>query len=171
MSRPRPAIIGVGNVLMGDDGVGVAAIELLRERGLDERAQLIDAGLAFSEVLCDLQPEQSIIIIDAARGGSPAGSVYRLDVSDLDGRSGAMSAAVSLHEVGVLSALKMETLGGREFTDVTVFGVEPLDLRWREGLSAPVAEALERVVEAVCDYLDQRASGSVRACLTQRSGD
>jgi len=156
---------------MGDDGVGVAAVEFLRRSGLGSRAQLIDAGLALGEVLCDLQPDQSLLIIDAARGGGPPGSIYRLGLADLDRRSAAMAGAVSLHEVNVLAALEMEKLGGREFTDVTVFGVEPLELLWREGLSAPVASALEKLAQAVGDYLDQQACDwPAKACLTQRSG-
>ncbi len=75
MSEPRPAIVGVGSVLMGDDGVGPAAIEALRARGVDKRAELIDAGLAFSDVLCELEPTAPLVILDAVRGGYPAGSI------------------------------------------------------------------------------------------------
>ena len=161
MSELRPAIVGVGNVLMGDDGVGPAAIEALRRRGLGERADLIDAGLAFSEVLCDLDARQPLAIIDAVRGPGPAGSVYRLGLDDLaDG--GPTSGAVSLHETGVLPALQLEALAGREFTDVTLFGVEPARIAWTQELSAPVAGAVEELVRTLCEYLDDCAASPRR---------
>jgi len=150
---------------MGDDGVGPAAIEHLRAEGFDQRAELWEAGLAFSEVLCDLKPDRPLVIIDAVRGGGAPGEVYRLDLADLDGRSGAMSAAISLHELSVLPALRMETLAGREFSDVTIFGVEPGRIDWVEGLSTPVAKALKNLTQAITEYLDEHVAGrSIAAC-------
>ena len=158
MSEPRPAIVGVGSVLMGDDGVGPAAIEALRARGVDKRAELIDAGLAFSDVLCELEPTAPLVILDAVRGGCPAGSIYRLVPSDLAAEAGSIPAAVSLHEVNALPALRMAALAGREFTDVTIFGVEPETIAWGEGLSKPVAEAVQQLMQALCRYLDEHAA-------------
>ncbi len=153
----QPAIVGVGNVLMGDDGVGPAAVEAMRRDGAGRRAELIDAGLAFAEVLCDLDPARPVAVIDAVRGGSAPGSIYRLTPADLAGESGSMAAAVSLHELNVLPALRMEALAGREFADVTVFGVEPGILAWGEGLSPPVAEAVRKLRQVIRRYLDERA--------------
>ena len=154
-STDRPVVIGVGNTLMSDDGVGPAAVAELRRRGLGERAELIDAGLAFSEVLCDLQPTQPLIVIDAVRGGGKGGSIYQLTIDDLAAEGGSLASAVSLHEVNVLPALRMEALGGRCFADVTVLGVEPVRLAWGEGLSLPVAEAMEKLIQVATGLVDR----------------
>jgi hydrogenase maturation protease len=69
-----------------------------------------------------------------------------------------MARAVSLHEVNVLPALWMEALAGREFTNVTIFGVEPGTIAWGEGLSPAVAKALEKVVQAVCECFENPAA-------------
>jgi len=163
--RKRVAIVGVGSTLMGDDGVGPVAIEELRRRGAGRRAELIDAGLAIGEVLCDLDPSQPLIVIDAVRGGGPAGSLYELTV-DAPAAEGGPPAegtdgpAFSLHELSVAPALQMEALAGRRFEDVTVLGLEPQRLAWGEGLSPPVAEAMGKLVRAVCDHLDRRCRTS-----------
>ena len=157
MSESRPAIVGVGNVLMGDDGVGPAAVEALRADGAAEKAELIDAGLAFSEVLCDLDPARAVVIIDAVRGGGAPGSIYRLTPGQLAGETGSMAAAVSLHEVNVLPALRMAALAGRSFDNVTIFGVEPESLGWGLPLSAPVARAIEKLRQIIDGYVDQHA--------------
>jgi hydrogenase maturation protease len=148
-----PAIVGVGNTLMGDDGVGPAAVVELGRRGVGQRAELIDAGLAFGEVLCDLEPSQPLIVIDAVRGGGRPGTVYQLRVDELAAEAG---SPISLHEVNVLPALRMEALAGRDFADVTVLGVEPAELSWGEGLSDCMADAMEELIRAVVALLDGR---------------
>ena len=157
MSETRPAVVGVGNILMGDDGVGPKVIELLRDRGADERAELIDAGLAIGDVMCDLDPKQPLVIVDAVRGGNAPGSIYRLDPSQIDARTASLGAALSLHEVNVLPALHLEALTGRVFRDVTIFGVEPVGVAGGQALSPAVAEAARKVAEMISACLDRRA--------------
>ena len=158
MSERLPVIVGVGNVLMGDDGVGPAVVEALRKQGMDTRVELLDAGLAFSEVLCDLDPASPLVIIDAVRGGGEPGAIYKLDPSDLDRDTMTERPAFSLHEVSILPGLQMEALSGREFTDVTIFGVEPGRLAWGEELSKPVSTAVEQLAQIISQYLDQRTA-------------
>ncbi|HUU43917.1 MAG TPA: hydrogenase maturation protease [Planctomycetota bacterium] len=158
MSEKPPAVVGVGNILMGDDGVGPRTVDLLRSRGEGRRADLLDAGLAFGEVLCDLEPEAPLVVIDAVRGIGEPGSIYRLDASDIDVTTGSMARAVSLHELSVLPVLRMEALAGRKFRDVTIFGVEPQVVEWSETLSPVVVEAMERLADAIGSFLDERAT-------------
>lgn len=158
MSDSRVAVIGVGNVLMGDDGVGPKTIGVLKSRGFDCRAELLDAGLAFGEVLCDVEPGRTVVIVDAIRGGGEPGSIYRLDPSQIDPRTGALASALSLHEVNVLPILQMEALAGRTFDDVTIFGVEPKEVGWSEDLSPEVTEAVEKLVKLIGAFLDEHAT-------------
>jgi hydrogenase maturation protease len=139
-------IIGVGNLLMGDDGVGPAAAERLSARRLPPGVRVLDAGLAVSDVLGTLDPADPLIVIDAVRGGGAAGTVYEVRV-DPAAEGDADGTALSLHELSVLPALRLEAVTGRVFEDVTVLGVEPANVAWGEGLSPDVEEAVGRVVE------------------------
>jgi len=142
-------IVGVGNMLMGDDGVGSAAVERLERMSLPEGARLVDAGLAVSDILCGLDPDEPLLVIDAFMGGGRAGDLYRVPLTDLcDGRT-RRSGAISLHEVSVLPALRMEAMTGRTFRHVTLFGVEPGRIEWGAELSPEVAGALDALVEDV----------------------
>ena len=149
-------IVGVGSTLMGDDGVGPAAIEALARRGAPDGAALHDAGLAVSDVLGRLDPQAPLIVIDALRAGGEPGSVYRARLEQLRAPSGPIASALSLHELSVLPALQIEAMTGREFRDVTLFGVEPARVAWGQGLSAAVAAAVHRLVEAVLEYVNER---------------
>ena len=80
---------------------------------------------------------------------------YRLRPADLEIEGNSMSSVMSMHEVSVLPALRMEALAGRKFADVTIFGVQPETVAWTEHLSPSVAEGLEKLVQAVARYLDE----------------
>jgi len=159
-------ILGVGNTLMGDDGVGPAAVERLAARGVPAHVRLHDAGLAASDVLGRLDPDDPLIVIDAVRAGDPAGAVYQVDVDVLAGE-GLPGTVVSLHELSIVLVLEMEALTGRVFSNVTVFGVEPARVAWGEGLSPAVASALDRLVDAVLDHA--KAPGLCRALAGDES--
>lgn len=154
MPDVRVNIVGVGNTLMGDDGVGPAAVAALADRDdLPAGACLHDAGLALSDVLGRLEPDRPLVVIDAVRAGDEPGTVYRVDVDDLSPVAEGPGGPISLHEISVMPALQIEALTGRRFDRVTVFGVEPADVSWGRRLSAPVAAALDGLLDAVIQHV------------------
>ena len=156
MSDVRVNIVGVGNTLMGDDGVGPAAVEAMAARDdLPAGVRLHEAGLALTDVLGQLDPDVPLIVVDAVRGGQGPGTVYRVEVSDLSGDDDAPGGPISLHEISVMPALRIEALTGRTFREVTVFGVEPGDVAWGDGLSPAVAAALDKLITAVLNHADR----------------
>ena len=154
MSEASVNIIGVGNTLMGDDGVGPAVAEALDGRALPEGASVYDAGLGVSDVLGALDPEVPLIVIDALRAGGRPGSIYQARMDELSLVEGTLSGCLSLHEISVLPALRIEAMTGREFKDVTVFGVEPESARWGDGLSPKAAAAVDSLAEAVVEHIE-----------------
>jgi len=148
-------IIGVGNTLMGDDGIGPVVAEALDRRTLPEGVCVYDAGLAVSDVLGGLDPEIPLIVIDALRAGGRPGSVYRARMDELSLVEGTLSGCLSLHEISVLPALRIEALTGREFKDVTVFGVEVESAKWGDELSPTVAAAAETLADTVVEHIEK----------------
>ena len=71
----RPLILGVGNLLMGDEGVGVAAIRSLEDHGLAAHAELVDGGTSGFHLLGLFRNQQHLILIDAATDNQPLGTV------------------------------------------------------------------------------------------------
>jgi hydrogenase maturation protease len=137
----RVVAIGVGNVYRGDDGVGLAVAERLRdEPGLDvvvveqEPTRLLDAWAG-----ADLA-----LVVDAVSSGAAAGTVHRYEASDR-----AVPASVfrgSTHAFGVGEAIELARALGRLPARVLVYGVEGEDFSAGERLSAPVAAAVEPLV-------------------------
>lgn len=158
MFKAAVNIVGVGGTLMGDDGAGPAVIEALRRRGVPEGVNLYDAGLAVSDVLGQLSPTEPLIVIDAIRAGGEPGSIYKVRLDEMHPEEGSLTQCLSLHELSVVPALRIEALTGRNFTDVTVFGIEPAVMAWGEGLSPAADDAVERLAKTILERLGARCA-------------
>jgi hydrogenase maturation protease len=148
MSSKPIHVVGLGNTLHGDDGVGVRAVEHIRARGeAPEGVELIDGGTSVFDVLGALGGGGTLVVIDAVEGGGTPGTVYRIPYAEMagEGRNGALS----VHETGLLEALPLLELGGVRWEEVVLIGVEPETLAFGAGLSARVESALPAVAAAV----------------------
>jgi hydrogenase maturation protease len=118
------AVLGIGNPLCGDDGIGIRIIQEMRNSGMDKTIDLIDGGTApdlFS--LLDEKLEK-LIIVDALKGGKKPGSIYRLVITD---ENIAEESPASLHGLGVLDSLKMMKRLDLHRPEVIILGIEPVD--------------------------------------------
>jgi len=137
-------VLGVGNELMRDDGVGVHVVRRLTREPLDPRVETLEAGTAVADAL-DLVPVgAAVVAVDAASGGGRPGSTYRFGLSDLAAERG-----VSLHETSLPEAFALAEVAGAKCGEVVVVGVEPAEVKPGEGLS-PILEArLPAILQAV----------------------
>lgn len=159
-SAPSIVVLGVGNTLMRDDGVGVWAVRLLAETyDLPARVRLVDGGVAGLRCLPEFEGAEHLLIIDAVAGSEPPGAIYRLNPDDLSARRGPFFSA---HEVGIAELLSVARfLGKLPFT--RILGVQPEEVR-EVGLDlTPVLrEALPRVVDAAAGELEALGVKPVR---------
>jgi hydrogenase maturation protease len=139
--RPRVLVAGLGNPLMGDDGVGVAVCRAwLAERPRPSHYLVAEVGTAIYSALHLLEWADRILIVDAMQAGGPPGALYLAGGDDLE----VAPAGASLHGMGLLGALSL--LRSTRRREVRVLGVEPETLRLGTELSAPVAAAVPTVV-------------------------
>lgn len=140
-------VIGIGNLLMGDDGLGVVAIEKLRGQNLPSGIELIDGGCGGVTLLQILTECGRAIIIDAADFGKAPGSILRLPAEKIIGFENS-SEQVSLHQTGLAEVL---TLAQKldQLPEVTLFLVQPQSVARCLELSIPVQKALPRLLAMV----------------------
>lgn len=150
----KVAVIGVGNILMGDEGLGVHALELLSERVSEfgDEVELVDGGTALLNIIDDYTACNVLIVIDAVRGGAEPGAVYRFEAEEVGAAKGA-GVPTSLHELSVLEVLDMERLTGRRVPKVIVIGMEPERITADLEMSETVKHKLPVLVETVLDEL------------------
>lgn len=136
-------VLGCGNVLAGDDGVGVAVIKKLAGETLPENVELLEAGAPGLSLVEMMLGAHKAILVDAFLDGVTPGKVRRFSEAELPPVTfcGGQS-----HGVGLREALDWarQTMPGRFPGEVVVIGVEIVrPVRWHEGLSPPVAASVE----------------------------
>jgi hydrogenase maturation protease len=136
-------VLGLGNLLLADEGVGVHVAQRLLEEAPLENAVVLDVGTAVLDAMPALAAADRIIVIDAMMGGGAPGTIYRVPFEDCR-RSGAIG---SVHGLDLGAVLHLA--GCDRPVSVIVIGVEPADIGWSMELSGPVAEALPEVIAAV----------------------
>lgn len=138
----------MGNVLLSDDGIGVHAVRLLQRQRLPG-VTVAEIGTAVLHGLSLVEAASRVLIIDAARGGRPPGTIYQFEAAEgskhHQSAPGAAGPMHSLHSLSLLEAFQV--LGPRRpLPPVTVIGVEPASLDYGLSLSPVVAAALPQVV-------------------------
>jgi hydrogenase maturation protease len=160
-ARPSGSILiaGVGNVLCGDDGVGVHAVRELQKEPI-AGVEIVDIGTAILHGLHFLESADRVLVIDAAKGGQPPGSVYLFD----PGPATQAQPIVSIHSIGLREATRLFP-PGQPLPAMTVIGVEPRSLECGMDLSEPVRAALPCVLalirKTVAEWLQDIAAQEV----------
>jgi hydrogenase maturation protease len=140
----RIIVLGLGNILLSDEGVGVRAIEQLQhDYLLPPEVRVIDGGTCGMELLEDLAGAEHLIIVDAVRSGKPPASVVRIANKDVPVF---FKTKLSPHQIGLSDVLATLVLTDEQPGEVTVIGVEPFSLATGMALTEPVAAQLPLVV-------------------------
>lgn len=148
-------VLGMGNPILSDDGVGLLVAERVRALPLPDDVEVRVSEIAGLRLLELVRGFTRVIIIDAikspAESGREPGEVVRYGAADFKGGQRYGSA----HSIGLATALELgNNLGYEMPDDVTVFAIEAVDVEtFGEELSAPVAAAAERVQALVLEEL------------------
>lgn len=144
----KTLVAGVGNVLLGDEGIGVHAVRALRAEGVPEGVDLVDAGTALGDLLGELSGYGRLILVDAVRAGGQPGDLYRMEIQSPDDLR-CPARPLSLHEMGVAEALDQARALGVLPPAVVLLGMEPARLEPGMDLSDVAGGALPRLVALV----------------------
>ncbi len=142
----RTVVAGFGNVLMGDDGVGIHVVRGLAAHALPAGVELVDGGVASLAVLGTLLDAARIIIVDALGGEGEPGDIYRLTPADLGPTS--LAPGYSLHEFSLPQSLALLAMTAT-LPPIVIYGVKPASLAMGLELSPPAAAAARRVVDLI----------------------
>lgn len=148
-------VIGLGNILLSDEGIGVHVVSALAVRTDFPGIEFVDGGVAGAALLHHMEGAPRVVVVDAVNAPLPPGTVVRLSPGDL-GRAG--GPAASLHDVTLADAIDMMRLRGT-LPQIRIVGIVPADVEtWRIGLSDPLAAAFDGIVEKVAAEIREFAS-------------
>jgi hydrogenase maturation protease len=142
---PRVVVIGVGNLLQKDEGIGIHAVQALEKMDLPPDVKLVDGGTS-PDLIAYTRTGDKMIIVDCARAGGQPGEIYRFRPEDLTAGKGTLTSA---HEMGVVENLNLMSLTGNKPKDVIIIGIEPAEIDWGIELSGTLKKRLPDLVKVV----------------------
>ncbi len=146
-NRNRLAILGVGNVLCTDDGLGPVAVDrLLRDYAAPDGVAVLDGGTLGLSLLPIIEDSDQVLIVDAVRMDAPAGTLVLIEGADV---LPAVRLRLSVHQVGVADLLDAARMRGRLPQKLLLLGLIPESLELGCRLSPAVNAALPMLVEAI----------------------
>ena len=137
---PSVLIVGLGNELLGDDGVGVHAVRKMLEDP-PEGVRVVEVGTKALHNQKLLEDADVVIAIDAVRAGGRPGSIYRFKAEEA-----LAERCHSLHDMGISGVLRI--MPGDRRPHVIILGVEPETIAYSMDLSLSVRSALSRLISA-----------------------
>jgi len=167
--RPPYLVLGLGNTLLSDDGVGVELLQALRaERDGDPRFEFVDGGTLGLSLIGLFEGRRGVLLLDAQRRGAPPGTIHVSDALQVAGDPRRSSA----HESDAADLLAVVRLIVTRSGPIVLLGVEPGELGTGCGLSPAVRRAFPRALQAARTALRRLVSGwqplpdEVQACTS-----
>jgi hydrogenase maturation protease len=143
-------VLGLGNVLCSDDGLGVVAVRRIGARGrLSGDVRVLDGGTLGLSLLPYFETARAVVLVDAVALDAPPGTLVRLERAEL----GRGLERLSVHQVGVADLVEAADLMGWLPDDVVLLGLVPETTALGLDLSPAVADAMPALVAAVVDEL------------------
>ena len=145
----KVVILGIGNILLKDEGIGIHLINALQDSLSPPNINLevIDGGTS-PDVFYQLGEMDKLIIIDAARGGGDPGTVYQFRPSEAILED---EEYLSLHQMSILESLKIMECIGEGPKDTVIIGVEPKEVAWGLELSPELEHKIPQFVKLVME--------------------
>jgi hydrogenase maturation protease len=155
---PRITVLGVGNLLLKDEGVGVHLVQKLTDAVDDANVKIVDAGTYPDFPFLVDDSTDKLIIVDAVKAGNKPGTIYRFNLDDIDLDS---TLPISLHEMGVLDSLKTMALFDRSPKSTVIIGIEPKTIDFGLELSLEIEGKLPKIISLVLKEIEETTAMEV----------
>jgi len=142
-------VIGIGNLIKSDDGVGVHAIRQLEGR-VPRDVQLVEGSIYCADLFCFLDGKSKAIFIDAIHAEEEPGAIFRFSPDEVKQKT---SVPLSIHDFGLYELIQTSRLMGQCPEEITIFAVQVDHTEFGDKLTEAVAAAVPRVCELVLEEL------------------
>jgi hydrogenase maturation protease len=147
-------VLGVGNLVLKDEGVGVHVVQRLQEMDdMPPNVDVVDGGTMGLDLLDDIEGRKKVVIVDTVRGGGSPGTLYRMTVDDIEDMP---KSRVSLHDIDMTDVFKLADLFKIEKPEIVIIGVEPKDM---ESASMELSPEIEAQIPKVIEMVKREVGG------------
>ena len=150
MHSPKIMVMGVGNILLSDEGLGVRFLDELAKIPLPENVELLEGGTAGLELVHLIQEVDYLIIVDAIDAKDEPGALFRFKPGDI--KVFPEKYEVSFHQIGIIEVLAMANVLGQA-PQTLIFGIQPKSLEWGMEISPEIEALFPRLTEFVLNEI------------------
>ncbi len=153
----KTLVVGVGNLLKYDDGLGIHVIEKLKKMKLPDNVEIMDLGISGMDILHHSENFDRIIFIDAIKVGKSPGTVYRIKPRDVEVGDDSLRDMIymSMHEIDLEKVIGLGRKLGQMPDNVVIIGCEPKETnKMKIGLTKEVETAIPDIVQLVLEELN-----------------
>jgi len=150
-------VLGLGNILLKDEGVGVHVAGELQKQNLPANVEVIDGGTAGLDILLAQEGLDKLVVIDATRAGRKPGTIYkaRLKAGEMDKLTRIFGqdkdSKISSHQVGLIDALSAAEKMSCAPREIVIIGVEPKEINCGLELTEQVKQRVPKIVNMVLE--------------------
>lgn len=144
-------VMGVGNILLSDEGLGVRFLDELAKVELPANVEILEGGTAGLELVHLIQDVDFLIIVDAFNANAEPGALFRFQPGDL--KVIPEQYEVSFHQIGIIEVLAMAKVLGQA-PQTLIFGIQPKSLEWGLEISPEILALFPRLTELVRNEID-----------------
>ncbi|WP_041587638.1 HyaD/HybD family hydrogenase maturation endopeptidase [Thermincola potens] len=152
MGLQKIVVLGVGNILLQDEGVGIHVIQALQKMSLPENVDVIEGGTAGLELLPLIEDYSHMIVVDAVNAGEKPGTLFRFKPDDVTGFPG--NIETSVHQLGLLEVLQMGKLIGK-LPDTVIIAVQPKSFDWGMELTPELQAKMPQIIDLVFKEIEK----------------
>ena len=155
---PKITILGIGNLLLKDEGIGIHLVQKLAGVVDDANVKIVDAG-TYPDFLSLVDDNlDKLVIVDAVKTGDKPGTIYRFSSDDIDSD---FALPVSAHDIGVVDSLRTMALFNKQPKSTVVIGIEPKTIDFGLDLSPEIEERLPEIVNLVLREIQETTAMEV----------
>ncbi|HIP54061.1 MAG TPA: hydrogenase maturation protease [Sulfurimonas autotrophica] len=153
-------LIGIGNVLQKDDGLGVYATTFLHENySFSPKIKIINGGVEGIHLYNVLENSSHVVVLDCLQLNDAPASIYAIPAQEISGYGLNNGGA---HEIGILQCMDMMELQGKEIPKTIVIGMIPQEVTFAFGLSQKVLNAFDGYISVILQYLKKHGIDAVK---------
>jgi hydrogenase maturation protease len=155
----RVLVLGLGNILLKDEGIGVHVAGRLQKQNLPGNVEIIDGGTASLDILLSREGPYKLVVIDAMKAGKKPGTIYktRLKADAIDRLAEIFSekkqSRISLHQVGLIDALLVTEKAGCAPDEIVILGIEPKEIDSGLELTRQVKQKIPEIINTVLEEI------------------
>lgn len=145
-NQKKIVILGVGNYLLKDEGIGIHVINHIKELELPSHIEVIDGGTIGIDIIYVIEDAYKLIVVDAVDAGCEPGTIFKFSPEEISERI--KDNEVSLYQVGILEALVIARQRGK-CPQTIIIGVQPKKVEWGMEPTNELNATIPKIVELV----------------------